>query len=343
MNWDAVSMKKICIIAVSGAGIMTLLILGTCYWLTGDVIAVICGLLLAGIFLLWGLLLLHVVQQKLLFFSNELCQSIDDMTHGVERVSFSLEKETLLARVCHRLERLYNILQNTRQQAEVERNELQVLLSDLSHQTKTPIANLKMIQDTLLSRVLKPDEQQEFLLASVNQLEKLDFLMQGMIKVSRLEFGVIQLEKKPGQLVDTVATALNGILALAEQKQIQLEVHCPETLQVNHDSRWTAEALFNLLDNAVKYTETAGKISVRAEQWELYVKLSVSDTGRGIPEQEQAAIFQRFYREKAVHSLEGIGIGLYLARKIVTLQGGYIKVDSQVGQGSTFSVFLPLR
>ena len=118
---------------------------------------------------------------------------------------------------------------------------------------------------------------------------------------------------------------------------------CSEDLCLCHDSRWTAEALFNLLDNAVKYTPAGGKIAVTVEQWDMYVKVNVADTGRGISESNQAAIFRRFYREDEVHDKTGVGIGLYLAREIITMQGGYIKVSSEVGKGSVFSVFLPVR
>lgn len=112
---------------------------------------------------------------------------------------------------------------------------------------------------------------------------------------------------------------------------------------MSHDSKWTAEALFNLLDNAVKYTSAGGRISVSVEQWEMYVKLDVTDTGKGISESNQASVFRRFYREEEVHDQPGVGIGLYLAREIITRQGGYIKVVSEIGKGSTFSVFLPVR
>ena len=140
---------------------------------------------------------------------------------------------------------------------------------------------------------------------------------------------------------ETLVKGINGILALMEKRNLELTVDCPEGLTVSHDSRWTSEALFNLLDNAVKYTPAGGSIHVSVQNWEMYLKIDVSDTGRGIPEREQAAIFKRFYREEAVHDVNGIGIGLYLAREIITMQGGYIWVTSQVGKGSTFSVFLP--
>lgn len=118
---------------------------------------------------------------------------------------------------------------------------------------------------------------------------------------------------------------------------------CPENIAFLHDSRWTAEALYNLLDNAVKYTSVGGSIQVEVQDWEMYLKIDVIDTGKGIPEKEQAEIFKRFYREETVHDIEGIGIGLYLTREIVTKQGGYIKVQSAVGKGSVFSVFLPKK
>ena len=114
-------------------------------------------------------------------------------------------------------------------------------------------------------------------------------------------------------------------------------------MTVSHDSKWTSEALFNLLDNAVKYTPAGGKIAVSVVLWEMYVEIKVTDTGKGISESNQAAIFRRFYREEEVHEQQGVGIGLYLAREIVTRQGGYIKVVSEPGKGSEFSIMLPTK
>ena len=251
--------------------------------------------------------------------------------------------ETQLARIGHRLARLYQIMQENRRLVDEERQELQALVSDISHQVKTPVANLKMVTDTLLAKPVTEQERRDFLQGIRSQTDKLEFLVQSMGKASRLETGAITLEKKDVPLLDTLAQAMSGIVYGAEQKGVSVEVQCPEDLRVSHDSKWTAEALFNLLDNAVKYTPAGGKIRVSVEQWEMYVKLDVADTGKGIPESRQAAIFQRFYREEEVHDQPGVGIGLYLAREIVTRQGGYIKVTSEVGRGSTFSVFLPRR
>ena len=218
-----------------------------------------------------------------------------------------------------------------------------MLVSDVSHQVKTPVSNLKMVTDTLLSKSVTEEEQREFLQGIRNQTDKLEFLFQALVKISRLETGAIRLEKKDAPLIDTLAFGCSGIVYAAEKKDICVTVDCPEDLCRSHDSKWTAEAVFNLLDNAVKYTPAGGAIQISVEQWEMYVKMSVSDTGKGIPESNQAAIFRRFYREEEVHEQQGVGIGLYLTREIVTRQGGYIKVVSEPGKGSEFSIMLPAR
>ena len=194
---------------------------------------------------------------------------------------------------------------------------------------------------TLLEQPMPEEKQREFLQASSGQLEKLDFLMQAMIKTSRLETSVISLDRKIQPLYDTLAAALGGILLNAERKNIHVSVDCPTDIALAHDRKWTSEALFNILDNAVKYTPADGDIQVSVQSWEFYVKIDITDSGKGLAESRQGMIFKRFYREEEIHDIEGIGIGLYLAREIVTMQGGYIKVTSTVGCGSTFSVFLP--
>lgn len=127
----------------------------------------------------------------------------------------------------------------------------------------------------------------------------------------------------------------------AKRKNIQVSVDCPAGIVLAHDRKWTSEAPFNILDNAVKYTPTGGDIQVSVQSWEFYVKINITDSGKGIAEGRQGMIFKRFYRQEEVHDIEGIGIGLYLGREIVTMQGRYSKVASTVGYGSRFSVFLP--
>ncbi len=311
--------------------------------MTGQGWVLLAGVLLTACALVWLFLLTLFFAKRLSQFTSDLCQTMDSMITGGQEPSRAEDRETIFARISYRLSRLYGILQENRRKVDEERRELQTLVSDISHQVKTPVANLKMVTDTLLAKPVTEQERRDFLQGIRSQTDKLEFLVQSMGKASRLETGAVTLEKKDGPLLDTLAQAMSGIVYGAEQKGISVEVQCPDDLRVSHDSKWTAEALFNLLDNAVKYTPAGGKISVSVEQWEMYVKLDVTDTGKGIPESRQAAIFRRFYREEEVHDQPGVGIGLYLAREIVTRQGGYIKVTSEPGRGSTFSVFLPRR
>lgn len=343
MKLQRYSVRKILLTVGIGTMLTAAAMLLALFLLTGNGILVLYGLFMTAALFVWGAVFLKFFQKKLSEFTDSLCRTLDGMIDGSEKPEVDFDAETSLARISHRLERLYQIMQVNRCKVEEEKAELQSLVSDISHQTKTPIANLKMINDTLLTRTMPEEKQREFLQATASQLDKLEFLIQAMVKTSRLETGVITLEKKNVLFSDTLIIAVNGILAPMEKKKIAFSVDCPEDLTVFHDSRWTAEALYNLLDNAVKYTPAGGSIHVAVREWEMYLKVDVTDTGRGIPESEQATIFKRFYREEAVHDIDGIGIGLYLAREIIAMQGGYIKVASTIGKGSTFTMFLPKK
>ena len=341
MNIRKFSINKACILL----GILLLLAVGAVsaaiYLLTENITAVGYVFLFSVFVLLCVICFVALIRRKLVMFSDSFCGQMDDMLSGdIMQPKQTIEEESLFYKINYRLGRLYEVMQENKNNIAKERADLQELISDISHQVKTPIANLKMINNTLLENEVPPQKQKEFLTAQASQLDKLDFLMQAMIKTSRLETGVISLEQKQQPVYDTLAAALGGILLNAEKKQIDVQVECPEHLDARHDRKWTSEALFNILDNAVKYTPAGGQIRVSVEGWEMYVKINIADTGIGISEQHQGTIFKRFYREDAVHDVEGIGIGLYLAREIVTLQEGYIRVASEIGQGSTFSVFL---
>ena len=331
MKLNNLSAKKICRLVSAGMVFSMLVITGIFGGIMQDIRIFIVGgtLTLCAFFWIW--LLVLIFGKRLSHFTSNLCRTLDNMIDGNEELQKSNDSETLFARINHRLIRLYEIMQKNRHKIDMERQELQMLISDISHQVKTPVSNLQMVTDTLLTKPVSEEERMDFLQGIRSQTDKLDFLFQALVKTSRLETGAIRLEKK------------DSIVYAAEKKEIAVSVDCPENLIISHDSKWTSEALFNLLDNAVKYTPSGGKISVSVVQWEMYVEVKVTDTGKGISESNQAAIFRRFYREEEVHDQQGVGIGLYLAREIVTRQGGYIKVVSELRQGSEFSIMLPVR
>ncbi len=343
MSFKILSVRRLFRWVAIGLSISIVVITGLLFLMTKQVAVFLVGGALLFCTLFWLFVLTQVFGKRLALFTSDLCQTLDQMIAGNEAPKRPEDSETQLSRIDHRLSRLYQIMQENQRKVDEERQELQTLVSDISHQVKTPVSNLKMATDTLLEKPLTEAERTDFIWGIRTQTDKLDFLFQALVKTSRLETGVIQLEQKSSCLFDTVAQAMSGIVYAAEKKEIAVTVDCPENLILSHDSKWTAEALFNILDNAVKYTPVRGKITVSVMQWEMYVEIKVADTGKGISESNQAAIFRRFYREEEVHEQQGVGIGLYLAREIVTRQGGYIKVVSEPGQGSEFSIMLPAR
>lgn len=223
-----------------------------------------------------------------------------------------------------------------------QRESIQRLLSDISHQTKTPLANLRLYSSLLMEEELTP-RQREQAQVIFQQSEKLSFLIETLVKLSRLETDVLAVTPKSQPLSPLLERAVSQAKAAAGQKGIALQLHLQQQAEMKalYDLRWTAEALGNLLDNAVKYTPPGGCIQVSATQYELFCRIDVHDNGIGIAEEEQAQIFGRFYRGRQVREQEGLGIGLYLAREIAQKQGGYLKLSSRPGQGSTFSLYLP--
>ena len=265
----------------AGAGLTALALVLLLAAGTGEVRLALFGGLLALALLGWALAFLRCVARQVADFTDELCRTLDGMLDRSARPAPAAPAETLSARLHHRLERLYHTMEANRQAVEREKASLETLISNIAHQVRTPAANLRMLYDTLLARPVPWAQQRQFLQAAQGQLDKLDFLLQALVKTSRLETGLITLEKRDRPVADTLAAALNTVLAPLEAKGLRLTVDCPEGLTLPHDPKWTAEALSNLLDNAVKYTPPGGQVAVTVTPWDALVKIDVADTGGG--------------------------------------------------------------
>lgn len=254
---------------------------------------------------------------------------------------FSEERfdETELSALEGRLARFLRGSAAARRTVETEQAAVKTLIADISHQTRTPIANLLLYASLLSESELDP-RQREQVNALSAQAEKLSFLIKALVKASRLEAGIVA----PAPAVNPVGPLLEnavkqeGPAALA--KQITLTAD-PFDGSAAFDPRWTGEALENVVNNAVKYTPPGGRVSVSAQLLDSFCRIDVADTGPGVPESEQAAVFNRFYRGGATRAAEGLGLGLYLAREILARQGGYIRLSSRPGEGCVFSLYLP--
>lgn len=220
-----------------------------------------------------------------------------------------------------------------------EKDKIKTLIADISHQTKTPIANLLLYSELLEEEEGLTESMYGNVEALRTQTEKLRFLIDSLLKLSRLENGILTLSPREEPLQPTLQRVYEQLCFKAEDKGLTLQLN-DTSLSANFDPKWTAEALCNIVDNGIKYTDHGG-ISISVTSYEMFVRIDIADTGIGISEEEQARIFSRFYRSQKTRDNEGVGIGLYLAREIISGEGGYIKLSSSYGHGSTFSVFLP--
>lgn len=223
-----------------------------------------------------------------------------------------------------------------------QKENVQRLISDIAHQAATPVSNIMLYAQLLTEQLAGKEDDPEaaqVIQIIVGQIEELDFLIRSLVKLSRLESGIISVRPKL-QGIGSILDALRQQFELkASAGKLRFEVE-DSSQQAVFDRKWTIEAMANIVDNAMKYTPQGGAVAVRVRSYTMFLCIDVTDTGIGIPEEEQGSIFTRFYRTAAAGGERGVGIGLYLAREVAKAQNGYIKVSSVVGQGSTFSFFL---
>ncbi len=246
--------------------------------------------------------------------------------------------ETELSRLESKFHQYISENKLSAEKIQAEREAVKELVTDISHQTKTPVANI-CLYTQLLEEICTPE-----LLPYVQQIrmhtEKLEFLINALSKISRLESNMIKLHPEKAPVSSLLENSVKYAKGMADIKNITIDITVNENIWALYDIRWTYEAVFNLLDNAVKYSPEGSTVKVFARQMEIFTCISVEDEGIGIPEEEQAQIFRRFYRGKDVLNQEGNGIGRYLARIILQREQGYIKVSSVPGKGSCFKMHL---
>lgn len=271
---------------------------------------------------------------------SEVIAAITDMR---ETEIFSVLDDNMLSKLQSQVIKLSGILKMQNSKLEKEKNEIKSLISDIAHQLKNPLSNLNLYISFLKDRCLDESSRQEYVNNISNQLEKLNWLMESMIKMSRLEIGIIQLKPEESSVNELLLTSLKQVYHKAERKGMDMEFIPDEDIKLTADIKWTSEAITNILENAVKYTGDGGRIAINVYKYEMYARIDIRDNGPGFEEAEINNIFKRFYRGPNARQQDGAGIGLYLSREIVTRQNGYIKVKSKPGEGSIFSVFLLLK
>lgn len=249
-------------------------------------------------------------------------------------------KEGEYSALVSKIKQIQEVLENHARSAETEKEQVKSLVSNMSHQLKTPLANLSLYAEILGKSELSKERKNEFFSKMQRQIEKLNWMVESLSKMVKLEQNLDDFEIKNTKIRQTILDSVDTVYEKLEKKDIQLDMESFGDRFLYHNRKWTVEVFVNLLENAIKYTEKGGFISIRVKSYELYTEIQISDNGRGIRQEELTDIFKRFYRSPEVENMEGSGIGLYLCNLILEKEKGYITAISEYGKGSCFSVFL---
>ena len=249
-------------------------------------------------------------------------------------------EETIESKLLHQINKYKQELDIEKEETIHSKQEIQSLVTHISHQVKTPLANIKIYNDLLARNDLSKEEAIDFHQMLNKQINKLDFLMESLIKMSRLETDIIQLNIEKNDLYSTLIEVINHVFLLAEKKHINIKLSKNTHISALYDEKWTQEAIFNVLENCIKYSNENTTITIQISKNTFFSKITITDQGIGIKKENYNNIFQRFYRAQEVQDEDGIGIGLYLTREILSREEGYITVQSEYGKGSTFTIYL---
>lgn len=277
-------------------------------------------------------LVLYIQRRRRTAELEELAGLVRDVLDDREIEEKAAGEETLYGRIEHMLVRIQSMNRGRQEELTESRSRVQKLITEIAHQMRTPLANggtyLELLEGELSEREDPvADSVPMYLEALRSSQEKLRFLTEEFIRISRLENNIIRIRKEERDIVGTIGDTLAQVRPMAEEKGVRISEHLPEGLSCPHDPGWFGEALWNVLDNAVKYSQEGGRIWVEASRGELYLTIRVADEGIGIDEGEEARVFQRFYRGRRTASYEGLGVGLYLAREITARHGGFMEIQ----------------
>lgn len=288
-------------------------------------------------------LVLTIVVTYIKYIFNKLLKvnmDIENIINNDYKIKDDFKEEGIFNRIYSDLNKLSRSLNLKVRNLDREKESIKELVTDISHQLKTPLASLKLYNTLLIEEELEEEEKMEFLQTNKLSINKLHNLIDSLVNISRLEANMISIKKENKGIKSTLTKAIDSVRVKATQKQISIELEDFDDIQILHDSKWTEESIFNVIDNGVKYTDENGKINISVSQTINFVRIDIKDNGIGIDKLEFNNIFKRFYRNSEVEDIEGSGVGLYLSRKILEQQGGNIIVSSKKGEGSKFSLFL---
>lgn len=298
-----------------------------------------------GLYGVWNLVIFSTayffISRKVNITMGKVTACIQSMIDGKPVQNFSMQEESLLGKFQMQLKKLYEILDGSREYEETMRKDMSELVMELVHQVNTPLTNIQMYCGFLVEDDLPLEERKHICEIIDAQVDKLGWFAEGFTKTARLEQDIRKLTPAKQPILPMLLSAIDEISLKAQDHGNEVSLDGEQNIEAVYDRRWTEEAIFNLLDNGVKYSDPHTPIEMEMVAYDLYVRINIISYGQIIPKEEYPRIFKRFYRgENAPLVKEGVGLGLFLTRQIISGQGGYVKVGNRNGKANVFSVFL---
>ena len=285
-------------------------------------------------------ILISLLYYLYIYRYNKRLKEIDNYLFQVLKGDYSLDirdyKEDNLSILKNDIYKITVLLKEKSDSLEEEKKQLESTLSDISHQIKTPLTSILINNELLLKDKISNKDKETLINSNTKQLERINFLVTSLLKISRLNSGTVIMDIKKCNLSEIIKTSIENLDVFLEIKEIELSVELDENIYVEVDFNWTVEAIINILKNAINYTPNKGKIKIEAEYNPIYVKLEITNTGNTISKEDLPHIFKRFYRGKNAHQ-DSIGIGLNMTMNIIKKEKGDITVESK-DNNTTFTI-----
>lgn len=257
---------------------------------------------------------------------------------GSRDITIECNDEGELYRLFHEVNSLVSILNAHVEKEKSAKKFLKQTISDISHQLKTPLAALNIYNGILQEEANDPPAVCEFVRLSEQELNRIETLVQNLLKITKLDAGMIVLEKSMENVFDLIEAVRDSFAYRAAQEGKEIILAGDETVSLFCDKSWIIEAVSNLVKNALDHTGEGGMIRIEWKAFTSFVQITVKDNGSGIDPEDLYHIFKRFYRSRFSKDTQGIGLGLSLTKAIVEIHGGTIEVDSTVGVGTSFTL-----
>ncbi|AJA49271.1 sensor protein ResE [Clostridium pasteurianum DSM 525 = ATCC 6013] len=299
---------------------------------------------------IYSIITIFILMAILFFILNYLqyayfYERIRRLTFGAKRVlegeydiAISEDKEGDMSKLSASFNSMRGIIRNNLDELRKEKQFLVDLLSDISHQLKTPLSSMIIYNDILLNKELSKDQSNTFLVSNRNQLYRMNWLIKSILKLARIDAKAVEFNKENQSLNETIEDSIEALDSKASEAKVEIDFKKNRQVIFPHDSKWIQEALINIIKNSIEHSKENGKINVYLDENPIYRRITIEDNGEGISERDLPNIFKRFYKAKTSNNSESIGIGLALSKSIIEAHDGIIEARSNIFEGTRFII-----